>query len=96
MRKLILALSIVVSCQLHAQQSLSKQEQKIIDLVNARIPQNLELLKNLVNTNSGTLNISGVKQVGAQLRSEFDKIGFTTEWINLPDSLKRAGHLGAY
>lgn len=96
MRKLILALSIVVSCQLHAQQSLSKQEQKIIDLVNARIPQNLELLKNLVNTNSGTLNISGVKQVGAQLRSEFDKIGFTTEWINLPDSLKRAGHLVAY
>ena len=34
-------------------------------------------------------------KVGAIYRRELDKLGFTTEWVNLPDSLRRAGHLVA-
>ena len=77
-------------------QTLSKEEKKITELIDKQMPQTLELLEQLVNINSGTLNIAGVKKTGEVLRKEFDKIGFTTEWVSLPDSLKRAGHLVAY
>ncbi|MEJ7674732.1 MAG: hypothetical protein WKF59_19060 [Chitinophagaceae bacterium] len=60
------------------------------------MPETLQLLEQLVNINSGTHNIEGVKNVGLILKKEFDNIGFTTQWITLPDSLKRAGHLVAY
>ncbi|MEO6813851.1 MAG: M20/M25/M40 family metallo-hydrolase [Ginsengibacter sp.] len=77
-------------------QTLSEQEQQLVTYINNEIPNNLVLLKKLVDINSGTLNIAGVKKVGNILGKEFTKIGFTTEWIKLPDSLKRAGHLVAY
>lgn len=60
------------------------------------MPQTMQLLEQLVNINSGTHNIEGVKNVGLILKKEFDNIGFTTEWISLPDSIKRAGHLVAH
>ena len=95
MRKLFYPVFILFCYQLHAQQVLSRQEKQIVDQVNKNVPQSLRLLEELVNTNSGTLNAIGVKSVGARLRSAFDSISFTTEWVNLPDSLKRAGHLVA-
>jgi glutamate carboxypeptidase len=95
MKKLIFLLLISSTTQLQAQ-NLNAEEKKILAQVQKNIPQSLQLLESLVNTNSGTLNIEGVKKTGAQLRAEFDRIGFTTEWITLPDSLKRAGHLVAY
>ena len=76
-------------------QKLSAEEKKIIDLINKQLPQSMKLLEELVNINSGTHNIEGVKKTGNVLRKEFDKIGFTTEWVSLPESLKRAGHLVA-
>ncbi|KAF0242215.1 MAG: peptidase, partial [Chitinophagaceae bacterium] len=48
------------------------------------------------NINSGTFNVKGVKQVGDLYANELRKLGFTIEWVQLPDSLKRAGHLVAY
>jgi glutamate carboxypeptidase len=48
-----------------------------------------------VNINSGTLNKEGVRKVGNLFTQEFNKAGFHTEWVNLPDSLNRAGHLVA-
>src|SRR5690349_25177400 len=77
-------------------QKLSPTERKIIDAVNKNLPRSIQLLKELVDINSGTLNTVGVKKVGSILSKEFDAIHFTTEWISLPDSLKRAGHLVAY
>lgn len=95
MRKLFYPVFILFFYQIHAQQVLSRKEKQIVDQVNKNIPQSLRLLEELVNTNSGTLNTAGVKTVGNRLRKAFDSIGFSTEWINLPDSLKRAGHLVA-
>ncbi len=74
---------------------LSKEEQQVIAWIDAHMPQAIELLKESVNINSGTLNIEGVKKVGALFAKEFEKAGFTTEWVAMPDSIKRAGHLVA-
>lgn len=60
------------------------------------MPQTIELLKQSVNINSGTFNINGVKAVGELYAKELRALGFTVEWIAMPDSLKRAGHLVAY
>ncbi len=96
MKKFLFIISIFFTgLQVNAQ-TLSKQEQQLVDYINKEIPYNLALLKELVDINSGTLNIAGVKKVGHILQKEFTKIGFTAEWINLPDSLKRAGHLVAH
>ena len=55
----------------------------------------MNLLKESVNINSGTLNIEGVRKVGELYKKELEKAGFTCTWIAMPDSLKRAGHLVA-
>jgi glutamate carboxypeptidase len=76
-------------------QGLTKEEQQVMVWIDAHMPQAIELLKESVNINSGTLNIEGVKKVGALFAKEFEKAGFTTEWVAMPDSIKRAGHLVA-
>ena len=76
-------------------QKLTAEEKKIIDNVRVQMPQTMQLLEEIVNINSGTLNVEGVKKVGDVLGKQFENIGFTTTWISLPDSLKRAGHLVA-
>lgn len=78
-----------------ASAQLSKEEQKIIEYIRAHYGEAEELLIESVNINSGTLNVDGVRKVGAVYRRELDKLGFTTEWVDLPDSLHRAGHLVA-
>lgn len=77
-------------------QKLSLVEQNIIQHIERNLPQTKKLLEETVNINSGTLNHQGVKQVGAIFKREFEAMGFTTEWIPLPDSLNRAGHFVAY
>lgn len=94
MKILLAALLLLSAPQSYAQ--LSQEEKKIIENINKQMPQTLQMLEQLVNINSGTLNAEGVRETGNVLRGEFDKIGFTTEWVSLPDSLQRAGHLVAY
>ena len=96
MKKILLYLivSTLISNSIFAQK-LTLIEQKIIEQINSRLPQTEALLKKIVNINSGTQNKEGVQEVGAIFRKEFDDLGFKTEWISLPDSLNRAGHLVA-
>ena len=75
--------------------ALSKEEQKVMDYIDANMPRAIALLKESVNINSGTLNMEGVKKVGAIFSREFEKANFKTKWIPMPDSLRRAGHLVA-
>ena len=75
--------------------SLNKEEQKIMAYIDANMPRAIALLKESVDINSGTLNIAGVKKVGAIFAREFEKANFKTKWIPMPDSLRRAGHLVA-
>jgi len=82
-------------CQTLWAQTLSPLEQKIVESVNNKMAYAEALLKESVDINSGTLNIAGVKKVGEVFAREFSKAGLTPEWIPLPDSLRRAGHLVA-
>jgi glutamate carboxypeptidase len=77
-------------------QPLSKTEQQLLKNIEADYTATIQLLKESVNINSGTFNIEGVKKVGQLYAKELEALGFTIEWIALPDSLKRAGHLVAY
>jgi glutamate carboxypeptidase len=91
-------LSLVFFCAniLFVNAQLSETEKQLLKNIEADYATTLELLKQSVNINSGTFNIEGVKKVGALYGEELKKLGFTVEWISLPDSLKRAGHLVAY
>lgn len=76
-------------------QKLNPTEQQLVSYIDSHFPQTENLLKEVVNINSGTLNVAGVKQVGAVFTQAFHNIGFQTTWVTLPDSLKRAGHFVA-
>jgi len=94
MKKILLLIVLCCSQSLWAQ-TLSPLEQKIVDAVNNKMAYAEALLKESVDINSGTLNIAGVKKVGDVFAREFSKAGLTPEWVPLPDSLRRAGHLVA-
>ena len=74
--------------------SLTKAERGLVSHVDAHRQEAVQLLERIVNLNSGTLNLTGVRQVGDILRSEFDALGFKTQWID-GTPFRRAGHLVA-
>jgi glutamate carboxypeptidase len=95
MKKIILPLCLLCAVSFGKAQSLSSTEQQIIAYINQHLPQTQQLLVTSVNTNSGTLNMDGVQKVGALYAAELEKAGLKSEWVTLPDSLHRAGHLVA-
>jgi glutamate carboxypeptidase len=74
-------------------EGLSADEQRIVAGVDARIPEATALLERVVNMPSATQNLAGVRQVGDVFRQEFAALGFTTRWVDMPQEMKRAGHL---
>jgi glutamate carboxypeptidase len=76
-------------------QGLSPEEQRIVQYVDAHVDEAVGFLERVVNINSGTLNVEGVRQVGRAFQAPLDSLGFDARWIDLPDSLRRAGHLFA-
>ncbi len=74
--------------------ALDAAERRLIAAVERRAPAALALLERLVNENSGTLNLAGVRRVGAMLAPEFESLGFRTRWID-GAPFARAGHLVA-
>lgn len=95
MKKILsLVLALLLTKSIFSQ-FLSDDEKRIISYVNQHMPDAEKLLSTAVNINSGTLNKEGVRKVGNLFNNEFLKAGFSTEWVSLPDSLNRAGHLVA-
>ena len=86
---------IFLIAQLSFAQKLSKTEEKIVKQVRLLNEESIDFLEKVVNINSGTLNLEGVKEVGDIFRNEFDAIGFDTHWIDMPEDMNRAGHLFA-
>jgi len=74
---------------------LSRTESKIIKKAQAYNDESIAFLEQIVNINSGTLNLTGVKEVGMLLAEEFKAIDFNTQWIEMPEEMNRAGHLFA-
>jgi glutamate carboxypeptidase len=91
MKKLILLL-IFLTLQINIFAQLSAVESKLVDRVDYNNEEGLELLKETIAINSGTMNFEGVKQVGDVLRKEFDDLGFETIWED-GSKFNRSGHL---
>ncbi|MEQ8423782.1 MAG: M20/M25/M40 family metallo-hydrolase, partial [Cyclobacteriaceae bacterium] len=72
---------------------LSKDEKKVVTIVDQNMPKALDFLEKIVNINSGTNNLEGVREVGEVFKAELDALGFETKWIEMPAEMKRAGHL---
>ncbi len=89
---LVLSLLFTVSAPIHAQ-NLNRNERRIIERVSANNEEAINFLEKVVNMNSGSLNLEGVKRVGAIFSEGFEAIGFNTEWESMPEEMNRAGHL---
>ena len=57
-------------------QKLSKTEKKIIANVTTNHSEAVAFLEEMVNINSGTMNLDGVKQVGAEFDIKYKELGF--------------------
>ena len=93
---LIILILLAFNYNLKSQTFLSQIEKEIIKLVKENKEESINFLEKVVNINSGTLNKIGVKKVGYEFKSAFDKIGFKTKWIDMPDEMNRAGHMFAF
>lgn len=80
------------SVQAQSAPPLSAAERTITAAVDKNNGEALALLERLVNINSGTMNLAGVRQVGDVLRQQFDALGFKTRWVD-GAPFGRAGHL---
>jgi len=92
LKKLGLLFVVLFALTVQAQK-LSHFEKKILQHVDANNSKAIALLEKVVNINSGSLNIEGVKKVGAIFSDEFKAIGFTPSWKEMPEAMRRAGHL---
>lgn len=95
MKNLFLSLAFLLIVSIGSAQQLSPEEKKLIAEVENNYASTLALLEEVVNINSGSLNKEGVKAVGDVFAREFQKIGFETEWVELPTEVNRAGHFVA-
>ena len=74
---------------------LDPSENELVRAVETRLPEELAFLEKVVNIDSGTLNVAGVRQVGRCFQDELKALGFATRWTAVPDAMGRAGHLVA-
>ena len=76
-------------------QKISADEQRIVSYIDSHTNEAVALLERTVNIESPTENLAGVRHVGMIFKEEFDALGFTTKWLEMPAEMKRAGHLFA-
>src|SRR5215510_9991822 len=86
----LLLLSLLTSPE--PQTPMTPAERTIVQLVESQMPAGLALLERVVNINSGTMNLAGVREVGKLFAAELEGLGFKTRWVD-GAAFKRAGHL---
>jgi glutamate carboxypeptidase len=89
-----LIVGLTLAAPLTAMQSLSATEQQLAAFADRSRSEAEALLERVVNINSGTMNLEGVRRVGRLFEAEFSALGFRTSWID-GAAFKRAGHLVA-
>ena len=75
-------------------QGVSPVERTVARAVDSHNAEALALLERIVNINSGTMNLAGVRAVADVLRPQLESLGFKTRWVD-GAAFKRAGHLVA-
>lgn len=74
-------------------QNLNPDERKIAEYIDKNGSAAISVLEKAVNIDSPTEDLEGVKKVGMLFKKEFEALGMTARWINMPPETKRAGHL---
>lgn len=90
----LLAPTLLLPLSAIAAPALTAPEKRMVATIEANEARDLALLEKLVNQNSGSRNIAGVKTVAEMLRPEFEALGFTVTWRPM-EQTGRAGHLVA-
>jgi glutamate carboxypeptidase len=93
-RNLLLSAALAL-CTNTAQAALDRTERAIERAVAAGQQDAEALLAQVVDIESPTENVEGVRAVGDVFAGQLRAIGFSTRWVELPASMKRAGHLVA-
>jgi len=86
------AVPLVAAAQATPPASLSAAERAVTRAVDAHNAEALVLLERIVNINSGTMNLAGVRSVADVLRPQLESLGFKTRWVD-GASFQRVGHL---
>ena len=79
MNRFVFAAALLFTMSLsssHAQSSLSADESRMVAFVDKSNDEALQLLERVVNINSGTQNLAGVREVGKVFQQQFDALGF--------------------
>lgn len=92
--RLILTALLVLALPGAALAQATPAEQTMMRTVEAEHGRHIALLERLVNQNSGTLNLPGVRAVGEMVRAELEPLGFDVRWVDMGET-GRAGHLVA-
>lgn len=93
----IRALMLLVFSVLFSAQALCAKSNMVERIHAATLKHHVEardVLENIVNINSGTHNLAGVKAVADRLAPEFTALGFSVDWVE-GKAFDRAGHLVA-
>ncbi|MGH7656390.1 MAG: M20/M25/M40 family metallo-hydrolase [Gemmatimonadaceae bacterium] len=93
--RFVFAALVAAPAVVGAQSALTPAEQKIRESIKASHDAQIAYLERVVNMPSNTLNLAGVRKVGAAFLASFDSLGFQSRWVTLPDVTGRAGHLVA-
>ncbi len=90
--RLVLAVLLLLALPAAAVAQSSPAEQTMMRTVVAEHDRHIALLETLVNQNSGSLNLAGVRIVGDRVRAELEPLGFEVRWVDMAET-GRAGHL---
>ncbi len=89
----VIAVMLLAACPLAAQQGLSRTERGIRRAVAGGVEDQIRYLQRVVDMPSSTLDLDGVRAVGAVFARSLDSLGFETRWAEMPAAMRRAGHL---
>src|SRR5579864_8541960 len=74
---------------------LEPLEERLVRSVDSRLAEETKFLRTVVDIDSGTFHVEGVREVGRVFARELEAMGFETRWTELPRQMRRAGHLVA-
>ena len=95
MRKSLVAAALLLVVTGARSAPLTPEERRITAHVDAHVEEAVELLREIVNINSGTLHVEGVREVGEALRPHFEALGLEVRWEEMPEEMNRAGNFYA-
>lgn len=94
-RSIVTAIATTLLASLIGAQTLNADEKKIVEYIDKNNIAAISLLEKTVNMESPTEDLAGVKNVGMVFGKEFESLGMSIKWIEMPAAMKRAGHLVA-